>query len=269
MTVHGPDFKTLRHWDGSQHRAFEELCYQLRDRTLDASDLVKTGNPDAGLEWYVTRSGGAVWGWQAKYTFDIDTALDLMERSLKTVIRERPMCRRLTFCVPFDLPDVPGKRARKLARQKFEDRKESWRRRIAGANRVRIQLWSEGELLERLVGHPSQRGIERFFWDREVFSSDWCSTRVTAALDAAGGRYTPELHVDLPIAFSLGGLARSEAYWKKYRKLRGAVAVAAGRIRVSDYTGLGVAEDLRRLVRSSATWCRETPSSFAAAARLV
>ena len=37
---------------------------------------------------------------------------------------------------------------------------------------------------------------------------------------------------------------------------------------MSDYTGLGVAEDLRRLVRSSATWCRETPSSFAAAARL-
>ena len=259
MTAPGRDFRSLRHWDGSQHRAFEELCYQLRDRSLDGPDLVKTGNPDGGLEWYVTRRGGALWGWQAKYTFDIDKALNLMERSLRTVVRERPTCRKLTFCIPFDLPDAPGKAQRKSARQKFKDRKDSWRRRIPGADRVRIELWSEGNLLERLVHHPSQRGIARFFWDREVFSTHWCSERATAALDAAGGRYTPALHVELPPAFALQGLARSEEYWAEYQKLRGAVAIAANRICVPSYTGLGVTKELRGLVRCSAEWQQKVP----------
>ena len=50
MTSHGRDFRALRQWDGSQHRAFEELCYQLRDPTPEGAELVKTGNPDGGLE---------------------------------------------------------------------------------------------------------------------------------------------------------------------------------------------------------------------------
>ena len=130
MPGHSRDFKSIRQWRGSQHQAFEELCYQLRDPTPNGADLVKTGNPDGGLEWYVTRRNGVQWGWQAKFTFDINTLLNLMEKSLKTVVEKRPNCRKLTFCIPFDLPDAPGVGERKSARQKFEDRKRSWRSRI-------------------------------------------------------------------------------------------------------------------------------------------
>ena len=268
MTVHGHNFRSLRQWDGSQYRAFEELCYQLRDTTPDGAELVKTGGPDGGLEWYVTRRGGTLWGWQAKYTFNVDTALTLMERSLKTVVRERPTCRRLTFCIPFDLPDAPGVGTRKSARQKFEDRKESWRSRIPGADRVQVALWSAGDLVERLVGHPHQRGMERFFWDNEVLSPNWCAERVATAVRAAGGRYSPELHVDLPIAFALEGLVLSEAYWKKFRAVRGAVVIAATGFDVSHYTGLGVTPQLRRLVRVWAEWRRNVPDRMALPARL-
>ena len=93
----------------------------------------------------------------------------------------------------------PGNGERKSARQKFEDRKTSWRQRIPGAERVRIDLWSGGDLLQRLVGHPNQRGIEKFFWDEEVFSTAWCQRRLEISLQAAGERYSPELHVDLPV----------------------------------------------------------------------
>ena len=89
-------------------------------------------------------------------------SLKLMEKSLRTVVQRRPKCRRLTFCIPFDLPDAPREGGWKSARQKFEDRKKSWRRQIPHADRVRIELWSEGDLLQRLVGHPSQRGVEWF-----------------------------------------------------------------------------------------------------------
>ena len=73
MTVSNLDFKSIRQWHGSQYQAFEELCYQLRDPTPDRAELVKTGNPDGGLEWYVTHRNGVQWGWQAKFTFDTGT----------------------------------------------------------------------------------------------------------------------------------------------------------------------------------------------------
>ena len=268
MTAPGRDFRSLRAWRGSQDQAFEELCYQLRDRTPDGAEVVKTGNPDAGLEWYVTLRNGVQWGWQAKFTFDVGTLLKLMERSLRTVVRQRPKCRRLTFCIPFDLPDAPEEGKRKSARQKFEDRKRSWRERIPHADRIRIQLWSAGDLLQRLVGHPSQRGIEWFFWDREVFSVDWCAERVATTVHAADKRYTPELHVDLPVAFALEGLARSDVYWKKYRTLRGAVIIAGSEIDVSHYTGIGVTTQVRSLVRCLTKWRQEVPSHVTHPARL-
>ena len=259
MPGHSRDFKSIRQWRGSQDQAFEELCYQLRDPTPDGADLVKTGNPDGGLEWYVTLRNGVQWGWQAKFTFDIGTLLKLMEKSLRTVVEKRPNCRKLTFCIPFDLPDAPGAGEKKSARQKFEDRKKSWRNRIPGADRVRIELWSAGDLLERLVRHSDRRGLEWFFWDKEVFSPEWCARRLEITVQAAGERYSPELHIDLPGAFALEGLALSEAYWQRFGALRNAVLSAARQITVSHYTGLGVTPQLRALVRSLAEWEREVP----------
>ena len=260
MAVSTPDFRSIRQWHGSQYQAFEELCYQLRDPTPKGAELIKTGNPDAGLEWYVSFRNGVQRGWQAKFIFDIDTLLKSMEKSLRTVAKDRPKCRRLAFCIPFDLPDASGSDKLKSARQKFEDRKASWRQRIPGAERVRIDLWSAGDLLQRLVGHPNQRGIEKFFWDEEVFSPDWCARRMQKTSREAGGRYTPELHVDLPVAFELAGLARSEAYWQRLVVRRGAVLKAASYLTPARFTGLGVTRQLQRLAKSLYAWRRTVPS---------
>ena len=102
--------------------------------------------------------------------------------------------------------------------------------------------------------------FEWFFWDKEVFSPEWCAKRLEITRQAAGERYSPELHVDLPVAFALEGLALSEAYWRRFGVLRGAVLSAASQITVSRYTGLGVTPQLRALVRSRTEWEREVPS---------
>ena len=268
MATHNLDFKNIRQWRGSQHQAFEELCYQLRDPAPKGAELVKTGNPDGGLEWYFTFRNGSQWGWQAKYSFDIDSLLKGMEKSLKTVVEKRPNCRRLTFCIPFDLPDAVDEGKRKSSRRKFEDRKKSWQRRIPGADRVRIELCSEGDLLERLVRHPGQRGITRFFWDKEVFSPKWCARRMTIAHERAGRRYTPELHIDLPVYFALEGLAMSQAYWLRLRDVRNSVLRAAERIQVSRYTGLGVTNQLRQLKKKLAEWQHAAPEKTTLPKRL-
>ena len=259
MTAPNLDFRDIRQWRGYQHQAFEELCYQLRDPTPEGAELVKTGNPDGGLEWYVTFRNGSQRGWQAKFSFDVDNLLQGMEKSLRTVVEKRPDCRRLTFCIPFDLPDAVEAGRRKSARQKFEDRKRSWRNRIPGADKVRIELWSEGDLLQRLVQHDGQRGIARFFWDREVFSPEWCSQRMAVTRDVVRGRYRRDLHVDLPVSFAFEGLALSEKYWQRFRDIRLAVIKAAGRIQVTRYKGLGVTKELRLLKRKLAGWQHATP----------
>ena len=256
----GPDFRSLRQWDGSQHRAFEELCYQLRDLPPKGAELVKPGNPDSGFEWYVNLRNGVQWGWQAKFIFEVDRLLNHMERSLRTVVQKRPKCRRLTFCIPFDLSDAVDAGKQKSARQKFEDRKQRWRCHIPGAERVRIDLWSRGDILQRLVGHPKQRGIAKFFWDEEVFSPAWCEERLKVSVKAAGERYSPELHIDPSVMFVMQGLAQSEAYWQRFRVLRDAVVRAASQLRASDYTGMGVTRKLQHLNKSLAEWRRAVPS---------
>ena len=268
MTTRNLDFRNIRQWRSAQDQAFEELCYQLRDPTPKGAKLVKTGNPDGGLECYFTLSNGIQWGWQVKYSFEVDNLLKGMEKSLKTVVEKRPKCRRLTFCIPFDLSDTiePGKR--KSALQKFEDRQKSWRKRVPGADRVRIELCSEGNLLERLAQHPGQRGITRFFWNTEVFSPEWCAHRMSIAHELAGRRYTPELHIDLPVSFALEGLAMSESYWRRYRDIRDSVVRAAEWIHVPHYTGIGVTNQLRQLKKKLAEWRDATSEKIALPKRL-
>lgn len=261
------DFKTIRAWDGSQDRAFEELCYQLRDAVPTNARLIKTGDPDGGLEWYVRHGNGVEWGWQAKYSFDIDSLLKLMEKSLRTVVAKRPNCRKLTFCIPFDLPDAPGGNERKSARQKFEDRTSSWRTRIVGADRVRVELVSAGSLLERLTRHPNERGIAWFFWDKETFSRAWLAKRLAATVKAAGERYSPELHVDLPVAFSLEGLAGSQPFWDRYRERRANVLAAVAPIG-RGFTRIGVTSELARVRTLACDWEDRVPDLILPSERL-
>jgi hypothetical protein len=73
-------FKSIRPWEGSKDRAFEEICYQLLREPEDLpSNMhgvpVRTGNPDGGVEWYAGTADGGEWGWQAKYIEEIDDLL--------------------------------------------------------------------------------------------------------------------------------------------------------------------------------------------------
>ncbi len=82
--------KQIRSWDGSQTRAFEELCFQLRDPTPPGAELRKTGDPDAGVEWYWLLNDGAEVAWQAKFVFDTSGLLSQMRKSLKATAGKRP-----------------------------------------------------------------------------------------------------------------------------------------------------------------------------------
>ena len=206
----------LREFDGSRAAAFEELCSQLaRCESPADADFVRTGNPDAGVECYCMLNDGAEWGWQAKFfeTSLTPTQWNQLDRSVKRALNAHPKLTRYYVCVPRNRAD--GRRPG------ITTEMQRWRERVAkwdgwAAERemeVDFVWWGESELWERLSQqqHAGRHGF--WFGDSQLFSDEWFQGRLNVALDAAGARYTPELHIDLPIAqkFELFGRTESAA----------------------------------------------------------
>jgi hypothetical protein len=133
----GAGFGGLRAWHGEQSRAFEEISYQLlKDQAPARSRVIRTGNPDGGVEWYAELDDGSEMGWQAKYISGIDTLLGAMTESVRRVVMERPRLTHLTFVISTNLS--AGKagfngKARKSQREKYDDKVATWKANIPGA----------------------------------------------------------------------------------------------------------------------------------------
>lgn len=205
MSLYDIDFKLINQHGGSKSRAFEELGFQLLTTGIDRNswEVTRTGDPDAGLDWYATNTEGEVHGWQAKYIFDIDNLLSKMTDSVRTIIAKRPNVTKVTFVIPWNLPDGQPSTG-KSARQKYNDKVISWQT-IDGAENLRFQLIGESQLLEILF-RPEHHGRLRFFWDRQTLSHEHLIQLQEAATQVAGERYRPDLHVDLPIQKEIDAL---------------------------------------------------------------
>lgn len=194
------DLRAIRSYGGSQARAFEELAFLLLTTDVDRTRLrvTRTGDPDAGAEWYTTDlSSGSQEAWQAKYIYDIDSLLGGMTESVVAICKKRPRVVRLTFVIPWNLPDGRGK-GTKSARQKYEDKITTWKRTIEGADRLLFDLVDESELLN-LLAEERNRGRARFFFDESILSRKHLSQHHEEAKIVAGRRYRPELQVDIPL----------------------------------------------------------------------
>jgi hypothetical protein len=128
----------IRMWDGSQHRAFEELCFQLRDPAPAGWRTIKTAAPDGGVEWYDQGPGGVVHGFQAKFVGSVDKLIPLARGSAKTVGSNRSSRNvvKLTFLAPIDLPDPASMtqtgKPQEGARQKWSKAVSSWKDTLPG-----------------------------------------------------------------------------------------------------------------------------------------
>ncbi len=138
-------FDTLRSWDGSQARAFEELSYQLlKSNVPSGSQAIRTGNPDGGVEWYATLTDGTERGWQAKHVHDIDALLSAMTSSVRRVVQDRPKLVKLTFVISSNLATSTRGGTRLSQRQKFENKVASWKAKVPGTAHVDFELVPNG-----------------------------------------------------------------------------------------------------------------------------
>ncbi|MFJ6480052.1 hypothetical protein ACIQK6_07940 [Streptomyces sp. NPDC091682] len=214
--THAFDWFSIRSWAGSQDRAFEELCFQLRGAAPPGWVTVKTAAPDGGVEWYDKATDGRCHGHQVKFVHDVQRLLPLAGESVAAVGRNRGVRNvvRLTFWVPFDLPDpahkVKGKPVRG-ARQRWNDEVAKWKRELPGVGDIDIDLLDGGHLLERLL-EPGNEGRQWFFFEQRALGLEWLRERQRVAENIAHDRYTPQHHVALPIASVIDGCALSSTF---------------------------------------------------------
>ena len=208
------DWKAIRPLNGSRASGFEELCAQLaRAESPEGSRFERKGTPDAGVECYAVLSDGTEWGWQAKYFNTLgNTQWSELDDSVKTALEKHPQLVRYFVCVPLDRPDarITGK---KSARQRWDERVKIWTK-LASDRGMTVEFiyWGSSEFLGYLK-HPQYIGMVYFWFGVHGFDKDWFIARLNEAIKTAGPRYTPEVHVSLPIVSEFSAFGRNEEFF--------------------------------------------------------
>ena len=208
------DWKSIRPLNGGRDKGFEELCAQLaRAETPSGATFVRKGSPDAGVECYAILSDGGEWGWQSKYVDGLgDSQWSQIDASIKKALAKHPKLVRYFVCVPVDRADARIE-GRKSAKERWDDHVSTWSRWASDRGAlVEFVYWGSHELLE-LLARPAHIGRVRFWFDVRSLDAPWFSARLDEALQSAGPRYTPEIHVDLPIASEFEAFGRTDHFF--------------------------------------------------------
>ena len=241
------DWRNILPIGGSRQKAFEKLCVQLADSEKPAgAKFVPTGDPDAGVECYAVLHDGSEWGWQAKYFLGPLGAPQWtqLDDSVKTALDKHPALVRYFVCAPLDLPDARVPR-QTSARQRWEQRVVKWQGWAQERSmNVEFVWWGEHELTNILT-EPRHMGRRQFWFGQIGLDRDWFQRRIEEATKAAGPRYTPEIHIDLPIArkFDLFGRTESsldeiKSLARDIRRRLSSLANAGGQIGEADAAAL-------------------------------
>ena len=180
--------------------------------TPAGAEIVRKGSPDGGVECFCKLEGGAEWGWQAKFFRESLSSGQWrqIDRSVKTALEAHPRLVRYFVCVPRDRPDSrrPGV---KTEMQKWKQRVSTWEGWAEERGmEVEFVWWGSSELTS-LLSHDRQAG-RLWFWFGTAgqFSSEWFDKQLERAIAVAGPRYTPEVHVDVPIVGDFELFGRTE-----------------------------------------------------------
>ena len=214
------NWNDIRSLNGSQANGFEELCAQLaRAESPDRAKFVRKGTPDAGVECYCILPDESEWGWQAKYFETLgNSQWQQLDKSVKTALDNHPKLVRYFVCTPLDRPDARIE-GQKSAMQRWNERVEKWERWAQKRSMcVEFVWWGSSELIERL-SQNEHIGRSYFWFGQRGFDNEWFQARLDEAVEAAGPRYTPEIHVNLPIAQDLERFSRSEFLFTEIKSL--------------------------------------------------
>ena len=206
------------------------MCVQLaRVETPEGAKFIPTGTPDAGVECYCVLPDGKEWGWQAKYFTSplTNTQWQQLDGSVGTALDKHPRLVRYYVCVSRDRSDarVPNQTSEL---DRWNDHVAKWQCwAIDRGMNVEFVWWGSSELIDRLS--REEHTGRRFFWfGQHEFSQNWFRLHLDEAMKAAGPRYTPEVHVDLPIGQDMERFSKSHFLFDEVKSLAVGIRRAHG-----------------------------------------
>lgn len=219
------DFRTIRNHDGSQDNGFEELICQLAhlDKPPNADYFIRKdgGGGDAGVECFWKLKDDSEHGWQAKYFLDplSTNQWGQIDDSVKTALEKHPELTKYYVSIPRDLNDSrkkgKGGKVVKSSLDIWNEHVERWSSLASGKNmQVEFILWDKHEISMRLQrDQPKYAGRARYWFGTPILTRDDFEKLARRSEQSLGERYTPEFHVDLPIAEVFKALGEPK-YWQ-------------------------------------------------------
>ena len=221
VTAHSLDWNSVRPLGGTRDKGFEELCSQLAQCESPANTrFIRKGTPDAGVECYTIFPDGSEWAWQAKYFLNsLETSQwQQVNESVLTALKKHPAITKYFVCMPLDLPDgrvdkmtksTGDKKRTKSAQDQWDRLVATWKTAAQEDDReVEFVFWGSHQLLN-LLAKPVHVGRVHFWFGKRGFDETWFSARLEEALRTAGPRYSPEVHVDIPVAQDFDAFGRT------------------------------------------------------------
>lgn len=219
------DFSRIRNHDGSQDNGFEELICQLAHLSPpeDADFFIRKDGAggDAGVECYWTLKNGAEYAWQAKYFLQKLEASHWKQitKSVETALTKHPKITKYYICLPGDWNDSRRSGAKTIlsSLDKWQEHVAKWEAfaKYLGMD-VEFCFWGKHEISLMLQRDtPEFSGRARYWFDAPVLSNEVFERLANKSEATLGERYTPEYHLELPVAEVFEALGNTEHWWKK------------------------------------------------------
>ncbi|WP_436371796.1 AVAST type 2 anti-phage system protein Avs2 [Cytobacillus sp. BC1816] len=226
------DFTKIRSFDGSQDNGFEELICQLAHlkKPKDANYFVRKegAGGDAGVECYWKLLYGTEHAWQAKYFPNRleDEQWNQISKSVATALEKHPQLTKYYVCLPRDWTD-----SRKVSKSgkpvhsawmKWEELVKKWTL-LAESKGMAVEFlyWCKHDISLMLQTDDPQFAGRALYWFNEpVIQPQLLKNIALNSRTSLGERFTPENHLDLPIAEQFDGLGLTPEWKKRLREKR-------------------------------------------------
>lgn len=224
------NFSNIRIHDGSKNSGFEELVCQLAHLQQPDNGKIfvrKEGaGGDAGVECYWVLDDDSEIGWQVKYFPDglNSSRWQQIDESVSTALKKHPNLNHYVVCLPFDKADSrkKGRGGKQVVsvEDKWLEHVQKWGNQAKEVGRdIEFSYWGKHEITTFLaIDDPLYSGRALYWFNEPFLGSEIFRNIAKRSQDSLGDRYSPEFHVELPIARSFDGLCLNSSWWELLRE---------------------------------------------------
>jgi hypothetical protein len=219
------NFSHIRTHEGSKNSGFEELICQIAhlDKPNNGKRFVKKDGAggDAGVECYWILEDGLEICWQAKYFLDgmNSSRWQQIDESFTTALEKHSKLTRYIVCLPLDKADSrkKGKGGKQVVsvEDEWQEHIKKWEGQAKAVGRtITFSYWGKHEITTFLtIDDPLYSGRALYWFNEPFLGAEVFRNIAKRSQDSLGDRYTPEFHVELPIAKSFDGLCLNFSWW--------------------------------------------------------